>query len=119
MASDPKRLQEVYKQIAAIKAASHPRVVSEGERYEIVERPWREVREPSKLAILQDAVDWSGVTNRDRGHILLGEIDVGKVTDSQRIRLIEMATDRSDYEKMLGRAAQAGAGRGRDDGLER
>jgi hypothetical protein len=52
-------------------------------------------RESSKLAILQDAVNWQGITNRDQAHILLAEIDPGKISDAQRRALIEDAT-RSD-----------------------
>ena len=66
-------------------------MVGRDNQYRIEERPWQEVRETSKLAILQNAVDWSGITNRDKAHILLAEIDPGKITDDQRNRLIDMA----------------------------
>src|SRR5437660_11415246 len=92
MPSDQKRLREVYQHIREIKAGDYPAIVGRDDQYRIVERPWSEVAEPSKLAILQDSVDWSGITNRDQAHILLGEVDPGKISDPQRNRLIEAAT---------------------------
>src|SRR5262245_6143749 len=91
MPSDPRRVNEAMRHIARIKAGNYPAIVGRDENYRIVEQPWAEVTESSKLAILQDAVDWSGVTNRDQAHILLGEVDPGRITDAQRNRLIDMA----------------------------
>src|SRR5437899_252186 len=91
MPSDQKRLREVYQHIHQIKAGDYPAIVGRDNQYRIVERPWQDMAEPSKLAILQDSVDWSGITNRDQAHILLAEIDPGKITDAQRNRLIDMA----------------------------
>jgi hypothetical protein len=92
MPSDEKRLSEVFNHIMRIKEGTYPAVVGRNQAYRIEERPWQDMPERSKLAILQDAVDWSGVSNRDQGHILLSEIDPGKISDAQRNRLIGMAT---------------------------
>jgi|SRR5579884_1371563 len=91
MPSDQKRLHEVFEHIRWIKTGDYPAIVGRDEQYRIIERPWQDLAEPSKLAILQDAVNWSGITNRDRAHILLSEIDPGKIPDAQRNRLIDMA----------------------------
>lgn len=91
MPSDQKRLHEVYEHIRRIKSGDYAAIVGRDNQYRIVERPWQDLAEPSKLAILQDAVDWSGITNRDRAHILLAEIDPGRIPDTQRNRLIDMA----------------------------
>ena len=96
MASDPQRLDQALKHIRRIKAGTYPAVMGNSADgiggYRITERPWQDLAEPSKLAILQDAVNWEGISNRDQGHILLSEIDPGKITDAQRNRLIDMAT---------------------------
>ena|SRR5256885_818793 len=91
MISDPKRLSEAMRHIARIKAGNYPAIVGRDDNYPIVERPWQDLAEPAKVAVLQDAVDWSGITNHDQAHILLAEVDPGKTTDAQRGRLIEMA----------------------------
>ncbi len=90
--SDPTRLTEVTRRISSVKQRTYPIVVGRDAPYRIEERPWSEVPEPSKLAILQD-MNWSGVSNRDRAHILLTEVDAGKISDHQRNRLIDMAID--------------------------
>jgi hypothetical protein len=90
--------------------------VEGGGNYRIVDRPWQELPEPSKLAILQDAVDWSGVSNRDQATILLSEIDPGKITDAQRARLIDTAAAESPYQEML-RAASARGGIQKDEDI--
>src|SRR4051794_37273235 len=59
MPSDQKRLSEVLRHIKEIKAGDYPAIVGRDDQYRIVDRPWKEVAEPSKLAILQDSVDWS------------------------------------------------------------
>ncbi len=94
MSSDQRRLHEVMSHIGRIKAGDYPAIVGTEGAYRIVERPWRDIPETSKLAILQDAVDWSGVTNRDQAHILLSEIDPGRIPDAVRNRLIGMAEER-------------------------
>jgi hypothetical protein len=131
MTSDARRLGEAYRHIRRIKAEDYPVIVgnSAGANggYRIVERPWRELPEPSKLAILQDAVDWSGISNRDQAHILLAEIDPGMITDAQRNRLIDMAAVKTSYAEVLREAAALGEGmpgrsedRGKDEaGIER
>ena len=91
MPSDEKRLKEAFRHIMSIKEGTYPAVVGRDEDYRIEERPWPEMPERSKLAILQDAVDWSGVTNRDQANILLTQIDPGKISDAQRRGLIEAA----------------------------
>lgn len=101
MPSDEKRLQEALQHIDRIKEGSYPAVIGRDEQYRIEERPWQEMPERSKLAILQDAVDWSGISNRDQGHILLSQVDPGKISDAQRNRLIDMATATDDYAKFL------------------
>ena len=94
MTSDPKRVEQALKHIRRIKADDYPVVLGnsvEGGGYRIEERPWQDVPEPSKLAILQDAVDWSGISNQDQATILLSEIDPGNITAAQRSRLIAAA----------------------------
>jgi hypothetical protein len=92
MPSDQKRLQEAFRHILEIKRGSYPAVIGRDAQYRIEERPWIDMPERSKLAILTEAVDWSGVTNRDRAHILLSEVDPGKLSDVLRNKLIETAT---------------------------
>src|SRR5436190_15560326 len=99
MPSDPKRVQQALQHIQRIKAGDYPAIVGRDEQYRIVERPFKELAEPSKLAILQDAVDWSGITNRDQAHILLAQVDPGKITDAQRNRLIDMASVETKEER--------------------
>jgi hypothetical protein len=94
MRSNSVRLNQVMRHIGRIKASDYPAIVGNAGDYRIVERPWREIPETSKLAIMKDAVDWSGITNRDQAHILLSEIDAGKIPDAERNRLIGMADDR-------------------------
>lgn len=101
MPSDDKRLKEAFDHILQIKAGTYPAVVGQDRDYRIEERPWQDMPERSKLAILQDAVDWSGVTNRDQAHILLSEIDPGKISDAQRNRLIGMATNEEDKSPQM------------------
>ena len=101
MASDQRRLHEVMNHIRRIKAGDYPAIVGTEGAYRIVERPWQEIPEASKLAILQDAVNWSGVSNRDQAHILLSEIDLGKIADSERNRLIGMAQERPTLKDIL------------------
>ncbi len=101
MSSDQRRLHEVMNHIRRIKAGDYPAIVGTEGAYRIVERPWQEIPEASKLAILQDAVNWSGVSNRDQAHILLSEIDLGKIADSERNRLIGMAQERPTLKDIL------------------
>lgn len=119
MSSDERKLASAMRHIERIKEGSYPSVVGRDGNYRIEERPWQEMPERSKLAILQDAVDWSGVSNRDQGHILLSEIDPGKISDSQRNRLIDMAVSEGGYEELLEEKARAGTGRGKDREKER
>ncbi len=107
MPSDPKRLNEVMRHIGRIKAGDYPAIVGRDGDYRIVERPWHDLGEPAKLAILQDTVDWSGITNRDRAHVLRMTIDPGKITDAQRDGLIQMA----EYGELLEQKARAGMGK--------
>lgn len=118
MASDQRRLDQVLRHIERIKAGDYAVIVGNSNEgnYRIVERPWKELAEPSKLAILQDAVDWSGITNRDQATILLSEIDPGWITDAQRTRLIDAAT--VSYEDRLREAAAIGSNK-QDRGMER
>jgi hypothetical protein len=118
MRSDPERVRTAMRHIERIKAGDYPAIVGRDDRYRIVERPFKELAEPSKLAILQDAVDWSGVTNRDQAHILLSEIDPGKITDAQRNRLIDMAAVRGVDERLEAIKAQHAAGPAPDRGPE-
>jgi polysaccharide deacetylase 2 family uncharacterized protein YibQ len=123
MPSDQKRLHEVYQHIRRIKTGDYPAIVGRDDQYRIVERPWDDLAEPSKLAILQDAVDWSGITNRDRAHILLAEIDPGKIPDAQRNRLIDMAQAKPSLREILAstpmRSEAREQGRDIDRGMER
>lgn len=122
MASDPKRVDQVLQHIRRIKMSDYPVIVGNHDAasggYRIVERPWKELAEPSKLAILQDAVDWSSITNQDRAMILLSQIDPGKITNAQRSALIDMAVGQDSYEDRLRQAAAIG-GRDKDKGIER
>ncbi len=103
--SDPKRLNQVYQHIARIKCSDYPAIVGNtadgGDRYRIEERPFRQLAEPAKLAILQEAIDWSGITNRDQATILLSEIDPGKITAAERNRLIDMAAAKDSLWEQL------------------
>src|SRR5262245_40619360 len=92
MERDQKRVQQALDHIRRIKSGDYPVMVGVPGNYRIEERPWGDLAESSKLAILQDAVDWSSISNRDQAHILLGAIDPGKITDAQRNHLIGMAT---------------------------
>jgi polysaccharide deacetylase 2 family uncharacterized protein YibQ len=122
MPSDQKRLHEVYEHIRRIKSGDYAAIVGRDNQYRIVERPWQDLAEPSKLAILEDAVDWSGITNRDRAHILLAEIDPGRIPDAQRNRLIDMAQAkpslRDILENMPMRSESREKGRSIDQGME-
>lgn len=122
MASDQKRLNEVFRHIERIKAGDYPAIVGRDNDYRIVERPWHTLAEQSKLAILWDAVDWSGITNRDQAHILLAEIDPGKIADAQRNWLIDMAEAKPTLSDILkgdaGLPEQAHQGRHNDRGRE-
>ena len=115
MPSNPKRLHQAMQHIRRIQAGDYPQIQQSPDDkdgyYRIVERPWRDVPERSKLAILQDAVDWSGITNRDQSHILLAAIDPGKITDAQRNRLIDMAGVKDACQHRLEERARAGIGR--------
>jgi hypothetical protein len=101
MRSDQRRLQEAMNHIRRIKAGDYPAIIGTEGAYRIVERPWQDIPEGSKLAILQEAVNWSGVSNRDQAHILLSEIDLGKIADSERNRLIGMAQERPTLKDIL------------------
>ncbi len=120
MPSDTRRLQQVLQHIADIKAGNYPAIVGRDNLYRIEERPWADLGEPAKLAILQDAVDWTGITNRDQGHILLSQIDPGKISDAQRNRLIDMAEVRPTLQDVLdGKVKVAEASRGPERERER
>jgi hypothetical protein len=122
MASDQKRLNEVFRHIERIKAGNYPAIVGRDNDYRIVERPWHQLAEQSKLAVLWDAVDWSGITNRDQAHILLAEIDPGKIADAQRNWLIDMADAKPTLSDILrgdaGLPELAQQGRQNDRGRE-
>ncbi len=109
MPSDEKRLAEVLRHIRIIKAGTYPAIVGRDGNYRILDRPWADLAEPAKLAVLMDAPNWEGVTNRDMAHILLSEIDPGKITDAQRNRLIDLATVPPDYQNLLAQKAGAAA----------
>ena len=70
------RLAEVRRQIRALKAAEHPvvRLVHpEGpHEHKVAYRAWEDVPEGGKLSMLQDLVDWSGISNKSMATILLG-----------------------------------------------
>ncbi len=122
MPSDVKRLEQAYKHIRRIKAGSYPAIVGRDGDYRIVERPWQDMPDASKLAILKDAVDWSGITNRDQAHILLSEIDPGKIPDTERNRLIDMAQDKLSLKNLREATLSMSTrerGQNRDQGMER
>jgi hypothetical protein len=119
MPSDERRVHQAYRHIQRIKAGDYPVIVGRDDRYRVEDRPWKDMPEASKLAILQDAVDWSGITNRDQAHILLAEIDPGRITDAQRNRLIDAAGVLEGLRETLKERAAAGAGATRDHDLER
>lgn len=93
--SDRKQLNKALAQIRALKAAEHPvvRLVHPEwpSPHMVAWRRWADVPEAGKLSMLQDLIDWQGVTNRDMAHILLGELDVGKLSSGQRDLLIRLA----------------------------
>lgn len=124
MPSNPKRVDEVCRHIDRIKAGDYPAIAGRDADYRIVERPWRDLPETSKLAILNNAVDWSGITNRDKAHILLSEIDPAKIADVQRNQLVGMAEGRPTLSDILAGkwnvvAQEREQGRERDRGIER
>jgi hypothetical protein len=114
---------DVHGCIRRIKSGDYAAIVGRDNQYRIVERPWQDLAEPSKLAILQDAVNWSGITNRDRAHILLAEIDPGRIQDAQRNRLIDMAEAKPSLRDILEntpmRSEAREQGRDIDQGMER
>lgn len=101
MPSDNKRLRDAFAHIMQIKGGTYPVIIGQERDYRVEERPWKDMPERSKLAILQDAVDWTGISNRDQAHILLSEIDPGKITDAQRLRLIEAATQNEERQSEM------------------
>lgn len=105
--SDPKRMVQVMAQIAQVKDKLHPLVRAvEGTRdrmHEIVPRAWKDVPESGKLAMLND-LDWEGITNRDRAHLMLRELDVGKLSDHERNWLIETAEPKAERRKTAAKA---------------
>jgi hypothetical protein len=109
MPSDQDRLRQVFKHIERIKDDSYPAVVGRDDGYQLVERPWADLPERSKLVVLQDAVDWSGISNRDQAHILLSEVDPGKISDTERNRLIDAAT-RSERSRVPDEAMELFSG---------
>jgi hypothetical protein len=122
MPSDARCLKQAYEHVRRIKAGDYPAIMGSSGAYRIVERPWGEISETSKLAILADAVNWSGITNRDQAHILLSEIDARKIPDTERNRLIGMAQDRPTLGEIFGCDFSVDAreqGRERERGLER
>ena len=119
----PDRLAEVRRQIRSLKLAEHPvvRLVHpEGPvEHKIAWRGWDAVPEAGKLALLQDAVDWSGVTNRDMAHLLLGELDVGKLSAAQRDLLIRLAEPEPARGKVSLEELKQAARRQRAPGVQR
>ncbi len=102
--SDPDRLNKALAQIRALKSADYPvmRLVHpQGPvEHKMAWRRWADVPEPAKLSMLQDLVSWEDITNRDMAHILLGELDVGKLSDGQRDMLIRLAEPEPARGKM-------------------
>lgn len=100
--SDPKRLRQVYQHIARIRCSDYPAIVGNtmegGSGYRIEERPFQHLAEPAKLAILQEAIDWTGITNKDHATILLSEIDPGRITATQRSRPIAAAVGQEHHQ---------------------
>jgi hypothetical protein len=94
--SDPKKYLLAMLDVQRLKGAQHSymRTVFELGPFGVTRldtRPWSEVPESSKLAMLKDLVNWEGVTNRDMAMILLRELDVGKLSQDERGALISMA----------------------------
>lgn len=119
MASDPKRLSEVFQHIQRIKSDDYLVRVGDQTSDRFVECLWHDLPERSKLALLLDVVDWTGISNRDQAAIVFLEIYPGKITDAQRSLLIETAVQTS-YEEMLEEAsARGGTQREKDIGIER
>lgn len=128
--SDLERLAEVRKQIRALKEAEHPvvrQVSPDGPvEHKVAWQRWSQIPEPGKLSMLQDLVDWSGITNRDMAHMLLGELDVGKLSTGQRDMLIRLAEPEPAREKVsleemkhLANGHNNGHPRSKDRSLER
>ena len=128
----PDRLAEVRGQIRALKATEHPivrLVYPEGpHEHKVASRPWADVPESAKFFILQDLIDWSGISNKSMATILLGELDVGKLTSGQRDLLIRLAEPEpairngkmslEELKQAAGQRPQAHA-KHRDHGMER
>jgi hypothetical protein len=106
--SDPKQLLLAMGAIRRLKDGSFPvaREVAGIGRFALLkfdDRPWSEIPESAKLAMLKDLVNWEGVTNKDQAHILLQELDVGKLSTEQRDQLIRQADPASLPLPQLGR----------------
>jgi hypothetical protein len=117
--SDNKSLLRAMVDIATLKNKDHPvaKPIVELGGFGLVkldQRSWDDVPEPAKLAMLEDLVNWEGVTNRDMAHLLLRELDVGKIPDADRNRLIAMADPgRGKDEKPKGQEGKAEQGKRR------
>lgn len=121
--SDPKRLAQARFEIDLLKRSDHSvanPVVGVGKLrlYRLDTRKWADVPEPAKLEMLKDMVNWEGITNRDQAHLLLGELNVGKLTRSQRDGLIQQAEPEPGAEKQPEPEPQRAA-RARDIDMER
>ena len=128
----PDRLAQVRQQIRALKLAEHPvvrLVYPEGpHEHKVAYRPWADVPEPAKLSMLQDLIDWSGISNKVMATILLGELDVGKLTTGQRDLLIRLAEPvpapgqgkvSLDELKRTANGRQHGQAKGKECGMDR
>jgi hypothetical protein len=94
--SDPKAYLCAMLDVQRLKSSrhTHARTVFDLGPFSMVRmdtRPWSEVPEQAKLAMLKDLVNWEGVSPRDMAMIMLRELDVGKLTPAQRGELISMA----------------------------
>lgn len=96
--------------------------------HKVAYRPWADVPEPAKLSMLHDLVDWSGISNKTMATILLGELDVGKLTTGQRDLLVRLAEPvpapgqgkvSLDELKRTTNGRQHGQAKGRECGVER
>jgi len=108
--SDPQRMDQVYRDIHRVRTDYYSWFLPSHDRREgpflVADRPWQDVPEPSKLIILQDTIDWSGISSKVQARILLAEIDPAKLADAQRHRLITMA-GLKEPDSLIGQARAA------------
>src|SRR5262249_11805267 len=123
MPSDPRRIDQVYRDIQRLRddcysAFFRPHARREG-AFVVGDRSWQELPEPTKLIVLEQMIDWSGISARVQARMLLAEIDPAGLADEQRSRLIAAAGEPDDERDLDRRLAEywrgsKRAGRGKE-----